>query len=173
MKEGACRTSHLTRASSDVLGNKDLARHIMSKSHEASRLLSVASAIRNNEECTQLFEGWSARGCPFNGEEGDEHARHCLQAVGGTNGDFCLGSFNGYFWGGGWRVRLRNEPSKALLAKVKRLLHAPPPTREEPLASEVSVSCFPMDVTIRRKWPRGTLNVDVRCTSRTISFTVL
>ena len=51
-------------ATREVLGNRDLVRHMMSRAHEASRLLSVASDIRNNEECARLFEEWSAKDYP-------------------------------------------------------------------------------------------------------------
>ena len=47
-------------ATREVLGNRDLVRHMMSRAHEASRLLSVASGIRNKEECARLYEEWSA-----------------------------------------------------------------------------------------------------------------
>ena len=145
-------------AASEVLGNRDLVRHMMSRAHEASRLLSVAGGIRNNEECARLYEEWSSNGCPR--EEGDEHARRCLQSIGGRDGDFCLGTYDGEYWRDGRKVRMRSVTSSTLLAHATRLLHTQP--GREHVATEVFVDCFPIMLSIRRTWPGGVFTADVR-----------
>ena len=147
-------------ATRDVIGNRDLVRHMMSRSHEASRILSVASGIRNNEECARLYEEWSANGCPR--EEGDEHARRCLQAIGGRDGDFCLGTYDGEYWrDDGRKERLRSVTSSNMVAHITRLLHARSPSSQH-VATEVFVDCFPIMLSIRRTWPGGVFTADVR-----------
>ena len=142
----------------EVLGNRDLVRHMMSRAHEASRLLSVASDIRKNEECARLYEEWSANGCPREG--GDDHARRCLRSIGGSDGDFCLGTYDGEYWRDGRKVRLRSVTSSALLAHATRLLHTQP--GREHVATEVFVDCFPLTLSVRCTWPARGITADVR-----------
>ena len=143
----------------DVFGNRDMVRHMMSKAHAAARILSVARGIRNNEECAHLYEEWSANGCPREGGD-DAHARRCLKSIGGRDSDFCLGTYDGEYWrDDGLKVNLHSVTSAALLARVTRLLHTPPPPGF--LATEAFVQCQPLILTVRRIWPGGVITADV------------
>ena len=74
-----------------VLSNRDLVRHLLATSTDATPLLQTSKSLRQLEPCASRLEQWAETGCPTNPTS---EQQPCLDAIGGATSRFCVGTYS-------------------------------------------------------------------------------
>ena len=98
-----------------VFENRDLVRTMLSHTSKATPLLASGKFMRDNEPCADTYEDWSDTGCPL---QPTQDQKECLEAIGGHESTFCIGTYDLSTIHDGWVVQDQNASVTHVKSKV-------------------------------------------------------